>query len=104
MSEKAALERAGFEGRDITIDFAKIGAKMSAVNSIVAFFNARLQGYAKLYESFRDQPMTTSARIFSYIVRFSAVARSAFAASLNTLSNSPFLPLPKKLYIKPAKS
>ena len=73
LSEKAALERAGFEGRDITIDFAKIGAKMSAVNSIVAFFNARLQGYAKLYESFRDQPMTTSARIFSYIAAPSAL-------------------------------
>lgn len=73
LSEKAALERAGFEGRDITIDFAKIGAKMQAVNRIVAFINARVQGYAKLYESFRDQPMRTSARIFAQIMLPSAL-------------------------------
>lgn len=73
LSEKAALERAGFEGRDITIDFAKIGAKMQAMNRIVAFINARIQGYAKLYEAFKDQPMKTSARIFSQIMLPSAL-------------------------------
>ena len=73
LSERDALQRAGFEGRDITIDFAKIGAKMQATNMIVAFINARVQGYAKLFESFRDQPLTTSARIFTQIMLPSAL-------------------------------
>ena len=73
LSERDALERAGFEARDITIDFGKIGAKMRALNSLTAFFNARLQGYAKVYEAFRDRPLTTSTKIFSYIMMPSAL-------------------------------
>ena len=64
-----ALERAGFEARNITLDFQRIGAKNQAWNRISAFFNARLQGIYKLYEQLAD-PATraqTLFRIASYI-------------------------------------
>lgn len=54
LSHKEAVERAGFESRDITIDFQKMGSKVAAWNAVSAFFNARLQGYLKLYETFTD--------------------------------------------------
>jgi len=61
------MERAGFESRDITIDFSKMGTQMQALNMISAFFNARVQGYAKIYEAFQKRPAQTSAKIFAYI-------------------------------------
>ena len=54
LNHKQAVERAGFESRDITLDFQKMGAKVGAWNAISAFFNARLQGYLKLYDTFTD--------------------------------------------------
>lgn len=54
LNHKQAVERAGFESRDITIDFQKMGSKMMAVNALSAFYNARVQGYLKLYETFKD--------------------------------------------------
>lgn len=53
-SHKQAVERGGFESRNISLDFQRMGAKMAAVNSVVAFFNARIQGYLKLYETFSN--------------------------------------------------
>ena len=44
------IERAGFESRDITIDYAKMGAYMKGVNAVSAFYNARVQGYVKIYD------------------------------------------------------
>tara|TARA_R100001463_G_scaffold15460_1_gene40414 strand:- start:279 stop:3842 length:3564 start_codon:yes stop_codon:yes gene_type:complete len=54
LNHKQALERGGFESRDITIDFQKMGSKMMTVNALSAFYNARVQGYLKLYETFKD--------------------------------------------------
>jgi len=54
LSHKQAVERGGFESRNISLDFQRMGAKMAAVNSVVAFFNARVQGYLKLYETFTN--------------------------------------------------
>ncbi len=67
-TEKQALERAGFEGRDVTIDFGKMGSRMKAVNAISAFFNARVQGHVKIFEGLRDRPMQTLTQIGGYIV------------------------------------
>ena len=67
LTEKEALERGGFEGRDITVDFAKMGTQIQAFNMISAFFNARLQGYAKIYDGFKNRPGATLTKIGMYI-------------------------------------
>lgn len=68
LSEKEAIERGGFESRDITIDYAKMGTKIRGLNQIVAFFNARLQGYAKIYDAFAKRPGRTMALITGGII------------------------------------
>tara|TARA_R110002051_G_scaffold319321_1_gene403190 strand:- start:598 stop:5016 length:4419 start_codon:yes stop_codon:yes gene_type:complete len=68
LSEKDAIERAGYEGRDVTIDFKKSGSQIQAWNLISAFFNARLQGYAKIFDGFKNRPIQTTAKISAYIV------------------------------------
>ena len=66
-SKGKTLSQAGFESREITLDFQRIGAKMRAVNSLIAFFNANIQGMDKLARSFKDTPVQTSAKIFAGI-------------------------------------
>jgi hypothetical protein len=68
LTEREALERGGFEGRDITIDFKKMGSTIQAVNLIAAFFNARLQGYAKMFDAFTKRPVTTMTKVGAMIV------------------------------------
>ena len=46
-----------------TLDFARIGAKTKGVNSIVAFFNANMQGIDRLAREFKDNPGRTSWKI-----------------------------------------
>tara|TARA_B100001939_G_C16945921_1_gene620326 strand:- start:96 stop:3794 length:3699 start_codon:yes stop_codon:yes gene_type:complete len=50
------IERAGFESRDITIDYAKMGAYMKGLNQVSAFYNSRLQGYVKIYDGLTQRP------------------------------------------------
>lgn len=64
LNHKQAVERGGFESRNISLDFQRMGAKMAAVNSVVAFFNARVQGYLKLYETFKS-PETRSKALYT---------------------------------------
>ena len=50
------LERGGFETRDVTIDYAKMGSYMQGLNQISAFYNSRVQGYAKIYDGLTQRP------------------------------------------------
>lgn len=68
LTEREVIDRMGFEGRDVSIDFAKMGSKIHAVNMLSSFFNARLQGYARIAKSFKEDPKGTSLKIFKYIV------------------------------------
>ena len=52
----------------VTIDFKKSGSQIQAWNLISAFFNARLQGYAKIFDGFKNRPIQTTAYISAYIV------------------------------------
>ena len=63
LTHKQAIERGGFESKNITIDFQKMGAKVGAWNAISAFFNARIQGYLKIYDSFKN-PETRSKALY----------------------------------------
>lgn len=63
---KRALEaganptEAAFASREVTLDFARIGAKTKAVNNIVAFWNAQMQGLDKMARSFKTNPGRTT--------------------------------------------
>ena len=65
---RALQEYIGYSTRDVTIDFGKMGLQVESLNLISAFYNARLQGYAKIFEGFRDRPGQTTAKIGAYIV------------------------------------
>ena len=67
LTEKQALERGGFEARNL-LDYAKRGSLGANINRLVPFWNARVQGLTRVYEAFRDQPGRTSAMIGAYIV------------------------------------
>ena len=67
LTEKQALERGGFEARNL-LDYAKRGSLGQNINRLVPFWNARVQGLTRLYEAFRDQPGRTSAMIGAYVV------------------------------------
>jgi len=67
LTYRQILHRAGFEGRDLTIDFRKMGYAVQAINQISAFFNARIQGNLKLWEGMRDRPFQTTTKILSWI-------------------------------------
>jgi len=55
LSERDALERAGFESKDL-LDYSKKGTVGARINKGVPFFNARIQGSVKAYEALRDRP------------------------------------------------
>lgn len=56
------IKRSGFAGRDVTIDFQRIGAKTQSVAYSAAFWNARMQGADKMRRAFADDPVGTTAK------------------------------------------
>lgn len=48
-----------FASREVTLDFARIGAKTRAMNMITAFWNANVQGTDKMIRSFKEKPFRT---------------------------------------------
>ena len=60
---KEALQNAGYASREVTLDFAKIGARMRAYNMVTAFANAQIQGMDRIGRAFKDRPINTTAKI-----------------------------------------
>lgn len=60
---RADLQKAGFASREVTLDFARIGANMRAVNMISAFTNAQIQGLDRVVRGFGENPIGMSAKI-----------------------------------------
>ncbi len=54
---------AGYSSREITLDFARIGAKTKAINAIIAFFNANLEGSDRMFRSFKEKPFRTLFKV-----------------------------------------
>lgn len=50
---------AAYASRNITLDFARIGAKTKAMNSIIAFLNAQLQSTDTTIRRFKERPFQT---------------------------------------------
>jgi hypothetical protein len=63
----ATIEEAGFASREVTLDFARVGAKTRAVNSLIAFWNANVQGFDKMVRNFKDQPIPATAKLVTGI-------------------------------------
>ena len=51
LTKKEIIEMAGFEARDITIDFSRVGTKTGIINKIAAFWNPTYQGFWKAWEN-----------------------------------------------------
>ena len=58
---------AGFEARDVTLDFAKMGTSAKVINQLIAFWNANIRGWDKLITSFKERPLQTSLLTFGGI-------------------------------------
>ncbi len=57
----------GFASREATIDFQRIGAKMSAYNAITAFQNVSIQGLDRTVRAIKDNPMGVTVKGLTYI-------------------------------------
>ena len=67
LTDREISHRMGFEQRNLTIDFRKMGLAINTLNSVAAFYNAMIQGNVRWYEGMRDRPWQTSYRIAKYI-------------------------------------
>ncbi len=57
----------GFQSREITVDFQRMGLKTQALNSIAAFMNAQVQGLDRTVRAFKDDPTGTSIKAAAYL-------------------------------------
>ena len=60
---KADIQSAAYASREVTLDFARIGASMRAYNMITAFGNAQIQGLDRIGRAFVDRPTNTMAKV-----------------------------------------
>lgn len=57
----------GFASREVTVDFQRMGAKLSALNSITAFQNVAIQGLDRTARAIKENPKGVTAKAFAYI-------------------------------------
>ena len=60
---KAEIQAAGFESREVTLDFQRIGAQTRGLNMIAAFWNAQVEGMDRSFRAVKDNPLGTTARL-----------------------------------------
>ena len=58
----ASFSEAGYAAREITLDFQRVGAKMHALNSIIAFFNAQMEGVDRAARAIKANPFAFTAK------------------------------------------
>lgn len=68
-------KKAGYSGKEsaylsrmATVDFARAGATVKGLNSVIAFLNARVQGTARIIETIQADPMGFFDRAFRGVV------------------------------------
>jgi len=66
-TDPASIAKGGFASREITLDFQRVGAKISSWNAITAFMNVGIQGIDKNVRAFRKNPGKMTARGLTYI-------------------------------------
>lgn len=62
-----SLTAGGYASREITIDFQRVGAKISALNSITAFMNVSIQGLDRTARAFKENPTGVATKSLAYI-------------------------------------
>ncbi len=62
-----SLVEAGYASREITVDFQRIGARMSSLNSITAFQNVAIQGLDRTARAFKEDPTGAATKAVAYI-------------------------------------
>lgn len=63
----AEMAEAGMQSREITVDFARMGAKTQAINQITAYWNVGVQGLDRTARAFQADPVGASARAAAYV-------------------------------------
>ena len=63
-----SIEEAGFDAREVTMDFSRGGDVSRQINRIVPFFNVTLQSADRLARELKKNPARLSARIGSYLL------------------------------------
>lgn len=66
-SEGSKVFEGGMASREVTLDFQRIGAKMSAWNAITAFTNATIQGADKAARALKNDPVGVTTKAAMYI-------------------------------------
>ena len=67
LTEKAAIQEGGMASREVTVDFARIGAKTRAMSLISAFFNAAVQGEERAIRAFAENPVGVTTKMMAAI-------------------------------------
>jgi hypothetical protein len=62
-----SLVEGGIASREITVDFQRVGAKVSALNSITAFMNVSIQGLDRTARAFKEDPSAVATKAVAYI-------------------------------------
>jgi hypothetical protein len=60
-------ELAGLESKELTLDFHKIGTLIEPLNMMSAFLNARIRGWDRLAQAFKERPLQTLEKAFMFI-------------------------------------
>lgn len=68
LKKSAGTETAVRASREISTDFARHGAKTAAIRGISTFWNARVQGYDRLYRAMKKNPARFWAKVTTGIV------------------------------------
>ena len=68
MTEKEAIERGGFESRDVTIDYAKMGLYMKGLNQVSAFTMLEHKVIQKFMKPLGDRPGRAMTMITASII------------------------------------
>jgi len=66
-TEGADLFKGGMASREVTVDFQRIGAKMSALNAITAFQNVAIQGLDRTGRAIKADPAGVTAKGLMYL-------------------------------------
>ena len=57
---------AGYESREGTMDFARMGAKMRTLNAMIPFLNVKVQGFSKLIRNSLERPAQAALKVGLY--------------------------------------
>jgi len=61
------LAEAAFRSREVTLDFARMGATIRGWNMVTPFLNARIQGWDRMVRGFIDHPVQFNAKAIASI-------------------------------------